>query len=573
RIGRANFPLPFGALPASMVVRLAPFSRDTLQHFIYLERPSCSSEPDGGGYTPPRDFTRGIGTAWHTPMGEDYATVGVFYESLKNKISQFVAEQGEAAAFCGDPALQISGSDYGLMHARRVICAKTALQAFDHIVAEGEGASDESTDSHFCRFISVRKGLDALEQADPGFVPAHPAATNPVLRVPPEPAGRVWLEDAQAVATVDLANAAYGLMLRALAYAFAVPDTDTRKASMLRLAIGLMRGMSPLGEAASRLPAGPSNPGCNAGVSFTTLRDSSALPPGAGADRLISERLREFAQGAADMAQLSPRHAQAAAQFASLAKTFAGGPVEAASSAAANGSGATPATAETAAAAAAAPAPQPPAMEIVPGKDIEIHYQGVRCIHSRFCVTGAPTVFLANVQGPWIHPDTMPVERLVDIAHACPSGAIAYRRLDGQPDEASPPVNLVSVREAGPLAVRGDITLAGQPAGKRLTLCRCGASSHKPYCDGSHHNVEFTASGEPKTTDNTAMLPVRDGPLRIDPERNGPLQFTGNLEMISGTGRMVTRVTATRLCRCGGSSNKPFCDGTHQRIGFQADGA
>jgi uncharacterized Fe-S cluster protein YjdI len=47
----------------------------------------------------------------------------------------------------------------------------------------------------------------------------------------------------------------------------------------------------------------------------------------------------------------------------------------------------------------------------------------LRCIHSRQGVTGAPTVFLANVKGPWIHPETMPVDALVEVAHACPSGA------------------------------------------------------------------------------------------------------------------------------------------------------
>jgi len=66
------------------------------------------------------------------------------------------------------------------------------------------------------------------------------------------------------------------------------------------------------------------------------------------------------------------------------------------------------------------------------------------------------------------------------------------------------------------------------------------------------------------------MLPVRDGPLTIDPEPDGPLSVRGNLEITSGTGRVVARVTSTRLCRCGGSANKPFCDGTHARIGFRS---
>ena len=66
------------------------------------------------------------------------------------------------------------------------------------------------------------------------------------------------------------------------------------------------------------------------------------------------------------------------------------------------------------------------------------------------------------------------------------------------------------------------------------------------------------------------MLPVRDGPLAIDPETDGPLQVRGNMEIISGTGRVVARLESARLCRCGGSSTKPFCDNTHRKIGFRS---
>jgi len=67
------------------------------------------------------------------------------------------------------------------------------------------------------------------------------------------------------------------------------------------------------------------------------------------------------------------------------------------------------------------------------------------------------------------------------------------------------------------------------------------------------------------------MLPTRDGVLAIDPQPNGPLRVRGNLEIMSGTGRVVARVTSAYLCRCGGSGNKPFCDGTHSKIGFKSD--
>jgi CDGSH-type Zn-finger protein len=162
----------------------------------------------------------------------------------------------------------------------------------------------------------------------------------------------------------------------------------------------------------------------------------------------------------------------------------------------------------------------------------------------------------------------MPAERLVEVAHACPSGAIRYQRADGV-EETPPPVNLIAIRERGPYAVRADLRLDGVAGRYRATLCRCGASKHKPFCDGSHHEIEFAASGEPPSG-ATDMLEVRDGPLSIDPLPDGPLAVRGTLEITSGTGRCVARVQQARLCRCGGSSTKPFCDGTHARIGFRS---
>ncbi len=164
----------------------------------------------------------------------------------------------------------------------------------------------------------------------------------------------------------------------------------------------------------------------------------------------------------------------------------------------------------------------------------------------------------------------MPTEALAEIAHVCVSGAIRYRRKDGKPGEQAPPVNLISVRESGPYALKADIRLDGAPAGNfRYTLCRCGASKNKPFCDGSHHEVNFSASGEP-ASGKTDMLAVRDGPLEVTPLTDGPLQVRGNMELISGTGRVVARLESARLCRCGGSGTKPFCDGTHARIGFKS---
>jgi CDGSH-type Zn-finger protein/uncharacterized Fe-S cluster protein YjdI len=208
--------------------------------------------------------------------------------------------------------------------------------------------------------------------------------------------------------------------------------------------------------------------------------------------------------------------------------------------------------------------------ETVKGQAITITFDAKRCIHARHCVLGAPSVFKANTPGDWIFPDTLDANRLAAVAEQCPSGAITYERSDGGAPEAAPPVNVLRVRENGPYAIAAALTLKGETAGFRATLCRCGASKNKPYCDGSHTAAGFVASGEPAAA-ASEPLASRDGAIDIRPKPNGPLVVTGNLEICSGTGRTVNRVTRTFLCRCGQSANKPYCDNSHVRAGFQAD--
>jgi CDGSH-type Zn-finger protein/uncharacterized Fe-S cluster protein YjdI len=567
RFGRTNFPLDPGYLPACVVVKLAPFSAAVLQHFIYLERPHNSTEPDGEGFEPERRFVRGASGHRLTPMGIDYATVGEFYGALSAGLRALVDRVGETEAFSGNPALQLSEVEVNLTGARRVICLKTALSAFDAIVRQGEGASLDSDGSHFSRFCAIRAEYRGLRESDPAFIPNHPAATNPVLRRPPRPEGRVWIEAEPSIVVVDLANAAYGLMLRLMGYAYAVPAPHPDKALAVDLSLGLMRAVTYLGEHAARSPSGPANPQCNAGMSFTTLRDAAPLPEGNAARRFFIERLAELASAANELPTgENPRLALAARAIMQLADKatqrfdlFATAPLVPVRSPAVTHQPSLLPEATTVA----------NGIETVEGQALTLTFETKRCIHARFCVTGAPTVFLANVQGPWIHPDTMDVERLAAIAQECPSGAIQYRRKDGRPDESAPPVNLAAIREGGPYGFRGQLQLDGKPAGFRATLCRCGASKNKPFCDSSHHDIAFTATGEP-ASGATEMLPVRDGVLAIDPQVDGPLQVRGNLEITSGTGRVVARVTTARLCRCGGSASKPFCDGTHARNGFRS---
>ena len=217
-------------------------------------------------------------------------------------------------------------------------------------------------------------------------------------------------------------------------------------------------------------------------------------------------------------------------------------------------------------------------IEIVVGKQATIHFDAQRCIHSRNCVLAHPDVFVPNVQGAWIHPDAQPVQELIRLGQNCPSGAIRVTRNstenaagDAASSDGLPLVNTMRVRENGPLAFEADLQINGLPEPTpRATLCRCGQSKNKPYCDGGHVGAGFAASGEPATQAFDA-LSTRNGLVTIMPIANGPLRVQGSLEVVSGTGRTCNKVSETYLCRCGESKNKPYCDGSHKAAGFQAN--
>jgi CDGSH-type Zn-finger protein/uncharacterized Fe-S cluster protein YjdI len=210
-----------------------------------------------------------------------------------------------------------------------------------------------------------------------------------------------------------------------------------------------------------------------------------------------------------------------------------------------------------------------PDIEEYRGKSIVIRNNGTRCIHSRYCVLGRPDVFVPNVEGPWIKPDSVPPDTAAAQVALCPSGALTYERIDGGAEEKPPGVNTVRTWENGPLTFHAELDVAGDKATYRATLCRCGHSKNKPYCDHSHSEVGFTATGEPASK-QTEPLAVRNGPLKVSPQKNGPLMVEGSLEICASSGRTIARETKTWLCRCGHSSNKPFCDSTHKKIGFVA---
>ena len=129
-----------------------------------------------------------------------------------------------------------------------------------------------------------------------------------------------------------------------------------------------------------------------------------------------------------------------------------------------------------------------------PAPGITIHDDRSLCAHAGHCTDGLASVFKYGSE-PWIDPNGATVEAIVQAIRKCPSGALSYsiRGVAGVDEPREP---AIAITKDGPYAVIGGIALQDQPTGQsasgaRYTLCRCGGSKNKPFCDGTHWSNGF----------------------------------------------------------------------------------
>jgi CDGSH-type Zn-finger protein/uncharacterized Fe-S cluster protein YjdI len=215
----------------------------------------------------------------------------------------------------------------------------------------------------------------------------------------------------------------------------------------------------------------------------------------------------------------------------------------------------------------------PPKVYRYEGMALTVLYDPQRCIHAAECVRGLPEVF-DSTRRPWITPDGAAAERLAEVIRRCPSGALHYEGKDGGAPEEPAAENSVTVTADGPLKLRGRIEIASPDDSlllteTRATLCRCGASRNKPFCDGSHKEAGFHDPGV-WAGNGTETISGQGPALHVVCCQDGPLVFQGTFQLHQADGRTAP-VRRRALCRCGGSAEKPFCDGSHARIGFRSE--
>ena len=208
-------------------------------------------------------------------------------------------------------------------------------------------------------------------------------------------------------------------------------------------------------------------------------------------------------------------------------------------------------------------------------EEIKVTWDQKRCIHAEECVHGLSDVFDPN-QKPWIQPEKGNVEEIADVIERCPTGALKYEVKDGSRTEKPSSKNRIILRENGPVYFFGDLEVQDAEGNTvledtRFAMCRCGASHNKPACDNSHQKLDWSASVDADTSGMDELNQEEQDKLLIKLMKNGPVLLEGIYTLESPKIGEFTSSKNIALCRCGGSSNKPFCDGTHKKIGFEAE--
>ena len=207
---------------------------------------------------------------------------------------------------------------------------------------------------------------------------------------------------------------------------------------------------------------------------------------------------------------------------------------------------------------------------------IKVSYDLNRCIHAAECVKGLRKVFDPNKR-PWIQPEHASPDTIADIVPRCPTGALHFERKVAGEEEKPPPKNTISITPDGPVYLRGRIEVQDHEGNillrdTRFALCRCGKSANKPACDNSHADAGFEAPAYfNKSALEEAKNDTEPGKFVLRVMKNGPVlvEAEGSYQIYSETTQPVRCSGKIALCRCGGSSNKPFCDSTHKKIGFE----
>ncbi len=139
--------------------------------------------------------------------------------------------------------------------------------------------------------------------------------------------------------------------------------------------------------------------------------------------------------------------------------------------------------------------------------EITVHWRSAKCIHSTICYSKLRKVF-DPARRPWVNMHGASTDEIIEIVGQCPTDALTFTK-DKKPDK-----NIQKKEEKAKVEKNEDIS------------------------------------------------------TKIQIIHNGPALISGNFTITDVNGSKLAKVNSIALCRCGKSSSMPFCDGTHNKSGF-----
>lgn len=489
-----TFPTPLPHGDGSFEVNIGKFSAEGIKSFLNIERPA---ETDA------------------EPLEENYHSIGQFYSAITEGLKACCASLGEAAVFSGDPAWQLTAETTyygGAGHLIAVTDLKSALAAMDEIVEQGEGLDHSSIFDgdrnmfhpereevgHYFRFLEILEGRsyqrgDTAESGPTGekfsvdWDAVHNMRMNPDISDYPEDG--IQYEKMEALAQ------GYSDMLRMMERSFAgdpklFGETVGTMFELRHLILELME--LPAGDGETTVgPYFAYRPAKHEHKCWIEIREkgpyavhgdiplvrkkrvttekgealawakTESLPADEGyvLCRCGQSKTKPFCDGSHDRIEFDDTGPE---EFAPIAET----------------------------------------QEILEGDGIRVKVDNSYCVHAAYCFN--KTNGIRNLMPE--SGDIAAKNQIMAMIERCPSGTFTYELpVDEDFVEIEPdlPREIAAVaqdsrsRTAGPLYVTGEVPIIAADGThletrNRVTLCRCGQSKNKPFCDGSHAKVDFT---------------------------------------------------------------------------------
>jgi CDGSH-type Zn-finger protein/truncated hemoglobin YjbI len=587
---RPNLPAPASHYPAGVQLVLLPFGEQALRHFMFLERPEGMDLSDAEGLAAVARAVPAMSDLDIVPRGQDFATIGHLYRSIEAGLARLADKHGEDWLFVGPPRAQATERYFGWPELVAVTDLASAQCAIDEILEQGEGPRGNWRDAHFGQFVAILDEYRQLKSANPEFDPVRPVmAAN--VRQPERDVAVPLISDRLTARVADLFNVGYEILLQVFQRFFAhTEESDAQLQILADATVALMiKMLKPLGDLLTTLPIGHDHPGMTAGASFELFYETDYLLPHRDAAwALLAERL-DVAGRLCD--ELRAAHGR------DLGGSLA--PVQAAMREIAQSLAAhLPATSSHAYLADGQPGLEPAELDQLLSRAGELTGTASNKRNELAAVSRAAySIIAAAASGAGCDAgeQAVIVPRLVDSVLRPLADALSAP--ESAPESAS---------ESAPESAPEKAPATGQPGTERSAArpgdaAESAAAPERPNQAARVWELAKTATalrarlgGEgacpPELAEATAALqdlavklaPAGQASARLDElwrlqsglrivvqaEHNGPYLATNVPTLADYLGGERRPAPQLALCRCGASSMKPLCDGSHARVGF-----